>query len=409
MSKTKQLKILVVPSDRSGVGEFRSIRPHIKLMEKYKDEVYVDFDYTPKIDDDEWLSQYDIIHYHRTLGPYEKMEETTKRLKRLGIVGILDLDDYWLPPKTHPVYQHVVESKMHINIIKNIKLSEFVTTTTSIFAQEIKKYNKNVFVLPNAIDKNSPQYTPQPTKSDRIRIGWLGGSSHEHDIELLKGVVNKLKAAHLMDKVQFVLCGFDTRGKRNEYNKDTKQVTQRDVKPMETVWYRYEKIFTDDYTTISEDYKKYLHKFNQDKYDASNEAYRRIWTKNINEYATGYNEFDISLAPLVENTFNGVKSQLKVIESGFHKKALIAQDFGPYTIDLNDDNSLSVTSRKNHKDWFKKIKYLILNPEKISEYGEKLYETVNKLYSYEVVTEKRYNLYQKLYEEKKNLVSLPQV
>ena len=31
--------------------------------------------------------------------------------------------------------------------------------------------------------------------------------------------------------------------------------------------------------------------------------------------------------------FNKVKSQLKVIEAGFHKKALIAQNFGPYQID----------------------------------------------------------------------------
>ena len=33
--------------------------------------------------------------------------------------------------------------------------------------------------------------------------------------------------------------------------------------------------------------------------------------------------------------FNRMKSQLKVIEAGFYKKALIASDVGPYTIDLN--------------------------------------------------------------------------
>jgi hypothetical protein len=29
---------------------------------------FVDVDYEPQIDNDEWLKQYDIIHYHRTLG-----------------------------------------------------------------------------------------------------------------------------------------------------------------------------------------------------------------------------------------------------------------------------------------------------------------------------------------------------
>ena len=45
------------------------------------------------MDNDEWLKQYDIIHYHRSLGPYEKMPELLQRLKNLGIVTIMDLDD----------------------------------------------------------------------------------------------------------------------------------------------------------------------------------------------------------------------------------------------------------------------------------------------------------------------------
>ena len=55
--------------------------------------------------------------------------------------------------------------------------------------------------------------------------------------------------------------------------------------------------------------------------------------KPITSYALNYNLFDISMAPLKEHMFNKVKSQLKVIEAGFHKKALIAQNYGPYQID----------------------------------------------------------------------------
>ena len=67
---------------------------------------------------------------------------------------------------------------------------------------------------------------------------------------------------------------------------------------------------------------------NKEYENVDNEPYRRVWTKPITSYATNYNMFDVSLAPLKESTFNRVKSQLKVIEAGFHKKALIAQDFG---------------------------------------------------------------------------------
>jgi hypothetical protein len=54
------------------------------------------------------------------------------------------------------------------------------------YYKEISKYNKNVYVLPNAIDPTEKQYIPNPEKSERIRIAWIGGSSHLEDLKLLK-------------------------------------------------------------------------------------------------------------------------------------------------------------------------------------------------------------------------------
>ena len=71
-------------------------------------------------------------------------------------------------------------------------------------------------------------------------------------------------------------------------------------------------------------------------YNDVNKPYRRVWTQDITKYANNYNLFDVSLAPIEENVFNKVKSQLKVIEAGFHKKAIIAQNFGPYQIDIKN-------------------------------------------------------------------------
>ena len=96
----------------------------------------------------------------------------------------------------------------------------------------------------------------------------------------------------------------------------------------------FEKIFTDDFRIIPKEYSDFLHKWKKGKYiNEDDSAYKRVWTKPITTYASNYNNFDISLAPLKEHMFNKVKSQLKVIEAGFHKKALIAQDYGPYQID----------------------------------------------------------------------------
>ena len=414
----KKIKVLVVPSDRSGVGYFRSVAPHIGLEKFYPNEFHVDINEAPDLNNDEYLKQYDIIHYHRSLGPFEQMPALLNKLKSLGILTIMDLDDYWAPGQHHPAYLIIKNSKMDEKIINNMKIAEHITTTTDIFAKEIAKYNKNVYVLPNAIDPTEKQYTPNPEKSDRVRIGWLGGSSHLEDLKLLNGLVSKFKSDGLLDKVQFVLCGFDLRGTITMIDPNTGQQTQRPIKPMESVWYKYEQIFTNNYTTVSDEYRKHLLSFTKDEFEGvENEPYRRVWTKPVSSYATNYNLFDVSLAPLADNTFNKVKSQLKVIESGFHKKALIAQNFGPYHIDcvnakvksldkkdqrVFDENGNAYLVTNDSKEWYQLAKRLVTNPEQIEILSNNLYNTVKDTYSIEAVSKQRRELYLSLLDEKGN-------
>lgn len=100
-----------------------------------------------------------------------------------------------------------------------------------------------------------------------------------------------------------------------------------------------------------------------------------------------------------------MKSQLKVIEAGFYKKALIASDIGPYTIDLThslqngnfvDGNALLVREHRNHSDWAKYIKKLIDNPTWAEDLGERLYETVKDKYDLNTVTDTRAQIYKNL-------------
>ena len=252
----------------------------------------------------------------------------------MGITVIVDIDDYWLPTIDHPIHRIIVQEKINEKIVANLKEASYVTTTTNLFANEIRKINKNVIVLPNAIDPSEGQFNQKSEESDKIRIGWLGGSSHLHDLKLLDGFVSKIGREH-NEKIQYVLCGFDTRGTVTEINKQTGQQTQRPIKPEETVWMRYEEIFTDNYRTIDENYKKFLMEFREGQYPSNIQLpYQRVWTKPVTSYAMNYSKFDISLAPIKNHIFNRMKSQLKVIEAGFYKKAIIASEVGPYTIDL---------------------------------------------------------------------------
>ena len=216
-------------------------------------------------------------------------------------------------------------------------------------------------------------------------------------------MVNKLTP--IQEKLQYYVCGFDIRGSVTEINKETGEQKQRPIKPDETVWVRYEEIFTNNYKIITPEYKLFLDKFEEGEYPAiKNENYVRVWTRPVEQYAKNYSNFDISLAPIKNHIFNRMKSQLKVIEAGFYKKALIASEIGPYTLDLKhglkngeftkDGNALLVSENRNHSDWYKFIKKLSTNRNLVVDLGERLYETVKDTYDLNVVTKNKSRILQ---------------
>lgn len=400
-----KINVLCLPSDRTGVGKFRSVDPHIFLQNLYPDDFHVDIVYEPDVNDLNFWKQYQIVAFHRSIGTdFDVANRHINKLNEMGIITICDIDDYWMPGKEHPIHDIIKFNKINEKIVANIRDSKLVTTTTTVFADEIKKLNKNVFIFPNGINPDEAQFKEPTPKSDRVRVGWLGGSSHLHDLQLLDQSFSKLMP--LKDKVQYVLCGFDTRGTVTEINQQTGEHTKRNIKPEETVWSNYEKIFTQNYQIISEEYKNYLNKFTQDPYENEmKESYRRVWTLPVTSYAKNYSKMDISLAPIKNHMFNRVKSQLKVIESGFYKKALIASNIGPYTIDLKhclkngnfvDGNALLVDENRNHSDWAKYIEKLVKNPNLIEDMGERLYETVKDTYHLKTITKNRAEFYKSL-------------
>ena len=398
----KKIKMLVIPSDKTGVGKFRSVDPHVYIAEHYNDDFDVDIMYLediPTNDIEDFLKKYDLIHIHKQLDKELRLMST---IKFLGIPVIVDVDDYYYLGNDHPMSLSAKKEKWHEAVIRHLEMADYVSTTTDIYAKELKKHNKNVLVFPNAIDPNEKQYCQEKNKSAQLRVGLICGSSHLHDIELLNGIAETAKQN---SNVQVVLCGFDTNSTRTIYHNDTGQVERRPILPQESVWFDYERIITDNYKYLSKEHRDFLLRFVKGVDDPfTNEPYRRMWTRNINQYATHYENVDVLLAPLKENDFNKMKSQLKEIEAGFTHTALIAQNFGAYTIDLvpfrefggkinENGTALLVDSRKNHKDWAKNINFLAEHPEYVEKLKENLYNFVKNKYSLEKVCEERVNVY----------------
>ena len=397
-----KVRILAIPSDAHGVGKYRVLDPFKFIGNNFNEDVHVDI-VMNLADHDDVFNNYDVVIFHSFIHQvnHERNVERVKWLKSKGIKTVMDIDDFWTVDQRHPLFEQIRLAKVGEKKVELLKLVDYVTCTTPFFAGEIKKrlgLKDTVFVFPNAVDENEPQFKPNPIQSDRLRFGWLGGSSHLYDIELLKSGIETTQNTYL-EKTQFVLCGFDLRGNVTEIDRSTGQQRQRPIMPHETVWSKYESIFTSNYKVLNSDYKNHLMSYKEEDYSSLDVPYVRRWTQDINKYAMNYNYFDVSLAPLVESFFNSCKSQLKVIEAGFHKKAIIATETCPYTIDLvsavdsgvyNDKgNALLVPERKNHKEWAKHMKRLVENPALVEDLGNRLYETVKDTYSLKKVCNDR--------------------
>jgi len=298
----KKIKVLLVPSDIQGVGHFRSIWPAQSMEKHFSDKVSVEVNPTVNVDNIEYLKQFDIIHFHRALGGYEKTGEVCQKLHDAGVLVLMDIDDYWEPPITHPLYEIVKNDKLSEKITGNFQHVHYVTTTTDIFASHIQKYNSNTHVIPNALDMTHKMWKSEARENptDKTRIAWIGGSSHLHDLKLLESSMNKLNSSkEFENKYQIITCGFDTRGSITQIGPDGSKQTRK-LQPHETVWIQFEKIFTSNYALIKDpEYLKFINKIQRKDYDGEFEKnFVRRWTLPLTQYGKHYDFCDVCLAPI---------------------------------------------------------------------------------------------------------------
>jgi glycosyltransferase involved in cell wall biosynthesis len=462
----KKPKILITNMDVHGVNFYRSEQPAISLSKLYDDEFEIDYIKNPDWNDDEFLKEYDIIHGHRTLCDFGQMPFLVNKLHSFGIKVILDIDDYWEVSKEHPLYHAVKKDGLKEKIVGNLKIVDAVSTTTPVYENYIKPYNKNILVIPNGVNRNLKEWIPANDKCsyDKMRILYLAGSSHLQDVSLLKDSFEKLiDDVSLTNKFQIHLSGFDLRGTTTNYTvneefiKDLQamgifneqlykkliannfKITEipeipreiiekynsnvltehtQPIKPQETVWTRYEEIFTGNYKLIKDvDYYNHLMKFDLDAvYEKQSEQnYFRHKTQGLYKFAENYKHGDVALAPIKvygkgviddnsDNRYQFAKSNLKVIEAAFHKVPVIASDVPIYNHDkdwVDGKNILYVNPDRQYKDWYKKIKYCINNPNHVKDMGEAAYELACQRYDIDVLSKTRADFYRSLIKQEK--------
>jgi len=234
-----KIKILFYNLDSAGVNYFRTQTPAMELERNHSDEFHVEINNKIDFNDPEvmdYLKSFHIIHYHRQFLPDSKqMFNLAKELKSAGTILIMDIDDYWnLHPK-HPYYSLAMDRRMHIPIIENLKIADYVTTTSELFADKIKSVIKkdNVEVFYNSVDPTWMKQFKNKWKPDpdgRVRITYMAGSSHMVDMEQLRSVVNYLNSdTELKDKFKIIIGGWDSEGTTTEitFNQEFGDLLQR--------------------------------------------------------------------------------------------------------------------------------------------------------------------------------------
>lgn len=402
-----KIKVLVVPDDQGGCRTWRMTWPHAKLDDLYHDRFEVTINDNPNWRDFDYFKNFDILNFHKGLfADREGFLACLKFCKENNIVTVMDIDDYWNLGQFHPQHLQNIAMKGPERTVENLRAVDYVTTTTHIFASEIAKYNPNVMIFPNAIDTEDPQWKADYSRINKIRFGFVMGSSHEKDMELFRGTVSKLPP-DVLDKIQIVLCGYDLRGTVTMVNEKGEITGTRHIRPEESVWYRYEQIVTDNYRKCDPAYASFLKKFmtNVQYPGVENKFYRREWTKDLNTFGTHYNNIDILMVPLDDNKFNSFKSELKMVEAGFKHKGIIMSNYGPYTIGSKsifekggtinpEGNCVLIDELKGHKDWAKAIVKITRNPKLVTLLQDNLYNHVKDTYNLDNVTKKRAEWYE---------------
>jgi hypothetical protein len=267
---------------------------------------------------------------------------------KIGFKLVVDIDDYWELFSQH-LSALTYRSLGVTQVIKNyIKFADVVTTTHNRLRLEIIKINPNCYILPNALPFDKDQFTAQRNVNELVTIAHTGSITHFPDMRQLKNPIYELsKSKSFKDSTRMLLCGW------NDLN------------------VFYWKQMADWYTAGE--------KLN----------YKILESMPVDLYMNFYQEADILLAPLLDNKFNRLKSNLKALEAGAKRIPLMAIKRAPY------DDIPTVCWVNN---WERDIKRMAFSSQMRTDFGEANAEYVRENYDLFKINEERFAIYSKLIE-----------
>ena len=305
------LKAFYWAADYEGCGWYRCMQPSVELAKHYWRTAC-----STQMEEQHFV--WDLIIAQRVCRP-----EPTQLFNAIATGGepnlgkiVLELDDLLtaVPADYGMAGRFYNEPEIKANLINNMKVAAGVIVSTEPLADEYRKYNKNIFVVPNMLDSSA--FRPKDTVNrPQIVIGWAGGPTHARDFSEARGALQQVMGAN--QNVVFKSVGWNP-----------SQVLDIPV-------------------------RRHFHE---------------EWVNPTPNYYPLLDDFDIGIAPLLPSRFNDCKSELKAMEYGAKGIPVVASKFGPYERYIKHGETGFLA--KKHSDWVKYLNILVNDPELRRGMGE---------------------------------------
>lgn len=265
---------------------------------------------------------------------------------------LMELDDIVFSIPAHNIASTVYFPGSPLTAISysQMKLSDALIVSTPGLKEQLSPYNDNIHVVENAIDLSLWRRITSPARQ-RVTIGWVGGGTHNKDLEGIKDVVFEILAKN-KNVVFKCIHGCP------EFFKHAPNCT----------WLNS----------------------NDPRYDKSRPCTKcggidRIeWThdfKPVEKYPkwVSSHKFDIGIAPLEDNNFNRAKSNLRWLEYSAMGIPTVAANVGHFKETLRHGGTGFLA--ETHEEWVNAIQKLIDDAELRQLVGKAAYQEVKEVWN----------------------------
>jgi len=298
------------------------------------------------------LSVSDVVEFQRQYAPESCI--IINKLKEKGIVCVFHVDDnVWdIPPNNPAVSTYAPGGPVVQRYEMVMRSAHAVTTSTPHLAKEIMKRCQNsVYINRNLVDPEIADFiTPGRDNPEEVRIGWFGTPHHHDDIVPMEPIFPELTK---LSKVKLVFMGYAP--PTVLHNIPRKR------------WEYYDFVPVDGF------------------YPA---------LANL--------DFDIGLAPLVDNGFNKGKTARKAQEFAICKVPMILAPVLCYRDWRHGDTCLK-PKENTPQAWYERIRFLIENPKERERLARNAFVYVNQNHNIHTFIWERAASYYKIYKEAKGV------